>query len=117
MTLPAVRTLVVFMRAIAVLALPAPAQMEWLRSLGLPGEPAVSDEIAQEFDDGYRLLPVFIERGWLPERMLPPLADLNDLLTRMSGAGHSAVWETEALASATEWEQARTIARTALKLL
>lgn len=50
-----------FVRSVAVLALEADAQIGWLEEKGLP----LVDELALEFDDGFRLVPVFVERGLL----------------------------------------------------
>ena len=117
MSQPSVRTLVGFLRALAVLALPAPDQLAWLRSLGLPGEPAVLDELAMEFDDGYRLVPSFIKNGWLPESILDPLSELDRLLSGMSGTGNERVWLVDSLDSTQEWEEVRFGARKVLMLV
>ncbi|MFS8103349.1 hypothetical protein LFM09_40105 [Lentzea alba] len=42
-----------FVRSIAVLAMPAESQTQWLDSLGLPGGARIADELALGFDDGF----------------------------------------------------------------
>lgn len=112
-----VGTLVRFLRAIAVLALPAKSQIAWLQSLGLPGEPRFADELALEFDDGYRLLPQFVRNDWLASQVIEPLAGLDTLLEAMSASGNADLWTVEALASSPQWEEARCKARSILMLL
>lgn len=57
-------------RAIAMLALPAPHQIAWLEALGVGGS---ADELALEFHDGYLLVPQFVERQWLQAAVVGPL--------------------------------------------
>jgi len=102
-----------FVRNIAVLALEADAQIAWLGKKGLPPV----DELALEFDDGFRLVPTFIERGWLNATALPVLAEIDQHLSSMSGEHNADLWQVESLARRTEWDQVRTLARTALILL
>lgn len=109
----AVRSLAAFLRSVAVLALDAPGQLGWLRSLGL-GEPGIVDEIALEFHDGYLLMWAFVGEGWLPEESRPALAELDRALTAMSGPGNADAWDVTALASDARWEHVRQLARDAL---
>lgn len=102
-----------FVRCVAVLALEADAQIAWLGETGLP----LVDELALEFDDGFRLAPTFIERGWLNATALPVLAEIDQHLGSMSAEHNASLWHVEALVSRTEWNQVRTLARTALTLL
>jgi hypothetical protein len=92
-----------FVRAVAVLALPADGQETWLRSLD-PANPPI-DEIALEFDDGYRLVPQFIDRGWLPSKSAMPLGTLDALLSQMSGP--AGPWSLEALRDDPQWQEVR----------
>ncbi|WP_189213742.1 hypothetical protein [Actinokineospora fastidiosa] len=115
MTEPHVRTLVAFLRAVAILALDAPHQRAWLASLGLPGELAVADELALEFDDGYLLLPAFISNGWLPANAREQFGPIDAALAAMSGNDHQDVWAVEALSTDQRWEEVRALARNALK--
>ncbi|GGN99770.1 hypothetical protein GCM10010112_93870 [Actinoplanes lobatus] len=102
-----------FVRSVAVLALEADAQVAWLGVKGLP----LVDELALEFDDGFRLVPTFIERGWLNDTALPVLAEIDEHLSSMSGEHNAGLWHVEALTRRTEWDQVRALARTALTLL
>lgn len=114
MTGPSVGSLVAFIRSIALLALDAQSQVAWLSSLGLPGLPAVADELALEFDDGCLLLPIFVEHGWLPDGCVNFLAPIDAALDAMSSRSEADVWNVEELASSPEWEEVRSMARQAL---
>ncbi|GAA2706163.1 hypothetical protein [Actinoplanes palleronii] len=102
-----------FVRSVAVLALEADAQVAWLGEKGFP----LVDELALEFDDGFRLVPTFVERGWLNAAALPALTEIDQNLSSMSGQHNAGLWHVEALAGRTEWDQVRASARTALALL
>ncbi|ROP27703.1 hypothetical protein EDD30_0394 [Couchioplanes caeruleus] len=110
---PGPRFVAAFVRCVAVLALEGDAQIAWLGEKGLP----LVDELALEFDDGFRLVPTFIERGWLNATALPVLAEIDQHLSFMSGEHNAGLWQVEALARRTEWNQVRMLARTALTLL
>lgn len=114
MSQPAERSLVAFLRAMAILALNAPDQVTWLNSLGLPGTAALADELALEFDDGYLLVPSFIEGGWLSSGVQEFLAPIEAALTSMSESGDGDVWTIEALKTDHRWEEVRVLARAAL---
>ena len=58
------RLLVAFVRSVAVLGLPVDVQVSWLHRRFADATPVV-DELALEFDDGFRLVPTFVELGWL----------------------------------------------------
>ena len=110
----AVRSLAQFLRSLAVLAMDAQGQLEWLRSLGL-GEPGIADEVALEFDDGHRLMWAFVGYGWLPEEAREPIDAIDLLLDAMSDPELKGnVWDVESLGTDPRWEQARGLARTAL---
>lgn len=102
-----VPALVRFIRSVAVLALPAEGQVQWLSSLGLPGDAAIADELAQEFDDRFLLLPQFVELGWIPESVAEQLRELNSLLAAMSGPDNAAIWEVSALGTHDVWDKVR----------
>jgi hypothetical protein len=110
---PSPKFVAAFVRSVAVLALEAGAQVTWLNERGLP----LVDELALEFDDGFRLVPTFIERGWLNDAALPALIEIDEQLSSMSGERNADLWHVEALASRTEWDRVRASARTALALL
>lgn len=75
------------------------------------------DELALEFDDGFRLVPTFIERGWLDAAALPALAELDDRLGAMSGQHNAHLWDADALTTRAEWDRVRSLARAALAVL
>jgi hypothetical protein len=105
---------VAFVRSVAVLALPAEAQTEWLRGNGVYPS---TDELALTFDDGFRLTPIFLDRGWLNARALPVLVELNEHLDAMSAGTNADLWHADSLPGGTEWNRVREWARTALTLL
>ncbi|GGN65852.1 hypothetical protein GCM10010112_27660 [Actinoplanes lobatus] len=111
---PAPRFAVAFVRSVAVLALEADAQTAWLQRLGTAPS---ADELACEFDDGFRLAPTFIERGWLSGTAIPALTQLDDQLSAMSGNPNADLWHIDALPHRAEWNRVRTLARAALILL
>jgi hypothetical protein len=113
---PSPRSVVAFVRSVAVLALDADAQVAWASQLMKNHVPLI-DELAMEFDDGFRLVPSFIERGWLNEAALPVLTQLDERLEVMSGQHNADLWHAEALSSRAEWERVRGLARAALTLL
>ena len=117
MTGPGVKALTSFLRAVAILALPADGQIAWLHSLDLPGQPHYVDELALEFDDGYLLLPQFVTKGWLAQQATEPLAALDVLLSDMSGSEHAELWTLDALATSPLWIEVRHQARVALFLM
>lgn len=107
MTATFATNLVQFIRSIAVLALPAEDQVQWLNSLGLPGKAAIVDEMAQEFGNGFLLLPQFVEQGWIPNATVKMLNELDSLLADMSGPEHENLWDISALEHAEEWAKVR----------
>ncbi|MFI5491911.1 hypothetical protein [Actinoplanes sp. NPDC051859] len=102
-------SVVSFVQSVAVLALPAEAQVAWLTASRSP----YADELALQFDDGFRLLPVFVERGWLRDTAVPALARLDEHLDAMSCQAHADLWTVEAL-NRVEWERTRSLALSAL---
>jgi len=110
-----VPALVRFIRSIAVLVLPAENQVQWLNSLGLPGNAAVADELAQEFDDGFLLLPQFVEHGWILGPVADKLRELDSLLTSMSGPENADIWDISALEGAGMWSKVRDRANSILR--
>jgi hypothetical protein len=109
------RLLVAFVRSVAVLALPAEAQASWLHRQFGDATPVV-DELALEYDDGFRLVPTFIELGWLDAAALPALEQLDAQLEAMSGERKAELWEVDTLVRA-EWDRVRSLASEALSLL
>ena len=108
-------TVATFLRALAILALPANRQIEWLGSLGL-GEPAVCDELADEYYQQWLMLPQLVEAGLVPLQAVAHLDRLNELL----GAVVNPVYHLatlEALATSDSWDQIREVAASSILLL
>jgi hypothetical protein len=101
-------------RAVAVLALPAAGQMDYLRSVGLPEG---VDELALELHDGALLVPQFLAQGWLPQAAAEAIADLDRYLGAMSGSDRASEWTTLALQDAKQWENVRQLARQVLNVI
>lgn len=96
-----------FLRATAVLSLPADLQLEWLDALGV-GRPLVADELALEFSDGCFLLDQFSKVGWLRPRSVELFRQLDALLESISGP--SEIWSREALQDSSSWSEIRHLA-------
>ena len=109
------RLLVAFVRSVAVLGLPVDVQVSWLHRRFADATPVV-DELALEFDDGFRLVPTFVELGWLDAAALPALEQLDAELDAMSGERNAELWHVDAL-TREEWDRVRSLAREALSLL
>lgn len=88
--------------------------MRWLNSLGLGGDAALADELAMEFDDGWLLLPQFVEHGWVPAAAAEKLRELDSWLAAMSGPENADLWHVSALARADEWATVRQCATSVL---
>ena len=58
-----------------------------------------------------------IEQGLLTEQQTRAVLALDKLFDQMSGQDHAALWTEEALRSAPEWVEARTLAAEALRSL
>lgn len=93
-------------RSIAVLALPAPGQIAWLRSLGM-GEPEYVDELAYELEAGAVLVNQFQALGWISDRLREAVIDIDLELDRFSGPENERLWTVESLYSAPEWMEIR----------
>lgn len=109
------RACAMFIRAVAVLALPADGQIAWLRSLGL-GEPEVVDELGDEYYQQWILLSQFIEAGLVPQRAKDALDRLNDLVGELIHPD-SDLADVQSLVSADEWNAVREAALECLTLL
>jgi hypothetical protein len=113
---PTPRSLVAFVRSVAVLALPAEAQLVWAGQL-LDQDVPLIDELALEFDYGLGLVPTFVEREWISASALPLLTELDHQLNDMSGEQNARLWEPDAVTSRPEWHRVRALARAALTQL
>ncbi|MBO3738947.1 hypothetical protein [Actinoplanes flavus] len=111
---PGPRFAVAFVRSVAVLAPEADAQVAWLENIGAAPS---AEELALEFDDGFRLAPTFVERRWLNDTAMPASTLLDDQLGAMSGDPNASLWHIDALADRAEWDRVRKLAEAALILL
>ena len=110
------RSLASFVRAVGVLAASAEQQCAWLDSL-VPAAAWSADELAMEFDDGFRLSEQWIRAGWLPEQSRVPMAALDEKLGAMSGPENGELWTRTALATHDAWQRVRVLATDVLMTL
>lgn len=103
-----------FVRAVALLSLTSQMQIEWLSSLGL-GEPGACDELALEFDDGFKMINAFIEADIVPKKALDSLQLLDRRLGKMSGPENASLWTLGALETSPEWKEVRELAGRCLR--
>jgi hypothetical protein len=97
-----------FLRALAVLALPARHQTDWLNH-GALGEAGICDELAEDFYQQHLVVDQYVEAGLLLPRSVGLLRQLNDQLGAMMSPG-STSGEIDALASSDEWQVVRDMA-------
>lgn len=112
---PVCHTVAMFLRALGVLALPADKQLEWLRSLGL-GEPAVCDELADDYYQQWLMLPQLVDAGLIPAVAVDRLNSLNDLLGKLVAPG-SEMATIAALEESPQWDLVRDTAGSCVVLL
>ncbi len=110
------RLLSMFVRSLAMLALPAPAQIAWLEDSGLP-DIHDSSELALDVNEGILLLDQFIAMGWVPAVAEAPLRDIDEFFADRSGKDHSVFWDVASLSSHPGWERVRAMAQRALREL
>jgi len=101
------------------------ARIEWsLRALAQPSHAqhqlypsfvCIPEELALEFNDALLVARAHLA-GEISPVQLGVLEDLDRKLCEMSGPGTEAVWRAEALQSAPEWAEVRTIAARAIEL-
>jgi hypothetical protein len=96
--------LVELLKTVGRLALEAEAQIAYLRSLGARVE---IDELALELDDLVRLVPGYVDAGWLSDVDALHLQKIESMLTSMSGPERGSLWTESALHLAPEWEEVR----------
>lgn len=99
-----------FREALTRLTWPAERQRAWLREIGVAWG---ADELAMEFDDFYADLGRSVGHG----AATPILAELDGLLSRMSGEVNEHLWVPEALEAEPDWQRVRELATAALGLL
>jgi hypothetical protein len=93
--------------ALANLAMPADAQIEYLEALGVAPS---ADELALEFEDAVFGLQVAAEAREF-------VAAVDAQLDRMSDQGEANLWEFNALRKSAEWREVRRLATLALDAL
>jgi hypothetical protein len=72
------------------------------------------DELALDWDAGWRLIDQWIERGWLSVDDAAGFRPIDQALAAMSGKEHADLWTIDALHTAAEWVRIRELATTAL---
>lgn len=97
------------------MALRADKQLEWLRSLRL-GEPAVCDELADEYYQQWLMLPQLVDGGLIPAAAVDQLNGLNDLLGELVVPG-SDLASIDALRTSPRWDLVRVTAGSCVALL
>lgn len=88
----------------------ADLQEQWIAAIG----GGHVDELALDWDSGWRLVDQWVERGWLSAQDAKLFGPLNHALAEMSGQRHAELWTTEALHGAAEWTRIRELATAAL---
>ncbi len=93
------------------LILPAGEQLAILEAAG---DKAAVDELALDYDDGFRMVSDGGLRGQLTHGEIAALIALDRQLDRMSGTGNADNWTAEALHSSECWKEVRRLAAVAL---
>ncbi|HEY1570439.1 MAG TPA: hypothetical protein VGG05_03785 [Pseudonocardiaceae bacterium] len=96
------------MRAVAMLAMPAPIQADYLVRIGTPDQ---ADELALELDDNISSVAALRDRGSLTDAEYTMLHALNRRLDSMSGHDNELLWRTSALAESADWREVRSMAQ------
>ena len=99
--------------ALRVLASGAEAQINWLNE----EMPVCVDELALEYDAIAVAADLMFGVGELDEDQRNRVAELNSILSKMSGKENAHLWTTDALRTAQEWRYVRTFAGECLKQL
>ncbi|MEI2810979.1 MAG: hypothetical protein V9F00_12540 [Nocardioides sp.] len=90
--------------------MPADHQQRWLASIG----GGHVDELALDWDAGWRLVDQWVAIGWLSELDAAAFAPIDAALSSMSGGEHAELWSPEAVRRAPEWAHVRELANAAL---
>ena len=101
-------------RTLKVLASSAEDQQKYLERLGTAPS---ADELALELDDFVAMLPAAVRDGVLSEEQAAAVRRVNDFAGSFSGKENAALWRVDQLASASQWEEVRRLARVALEVL
>ena len=91
--------------------MPAELQEKWLATFNGGGN---VDELALDWDGGWRLLERWVELDWLSSDDAARFGPLNEALSAMSGQQHAELWTTAALRRSPEWVRIRELATTVL---
>ncbi|MFF3503362.1 hypothetical protein [Streptomyces sp. NPDC003247] len=86
------------MEALAVVAAPALVQIAWLEKHGV-----VTDEIALDFDHGFRMAERLVEEGLLSSDALPDVRMTDSIFEGMTRDESPGRWTTAALISDEGW--------------
>ena len=97
--------------AVLNLALPASEQLAILEAIG---DKRAVDELALDYDDGFRAVKEAQSRNQLTPDELSALISLDRQLDRMSGEANAVNWTAEALQTADCWKEVRRLAVVAL---
>jgi hypothetical protein len=96
------------------LAAPADEQVKYLKEIGV--YPSI-DEIALEFHDVALLVPGKTSAGEMSTATKVAIERLDSQLSSFSGDVNAHLWTPDALASAKEWHQVRSLASECLRVL
>lgn len=103
---PKVRRLSEVLRAVAVLALPAEVQRDWLAARG---DPVSADGLVLDIYETAPQATLLADAGWISHRAAEHLLELLEVLNQMSGPGHQHLWKSGAL-DAPQWDPVRRLA-------
>ncbi len=101
-------------RTLNTLASSAEDQQKYLERSGTAPS---ADELALELDDFVPMLPSAVDDGVFSEEQAAAIRQLSDFTASFSGKENAALWRVDQLASASQWEEVRRLARKALELL
>ncbi|MEU5068907.1 hypothetical protein AB0G95_33235 [Streptomyces virginiae] len=94
------------LEALAVLGADSADQLAWIDK-----HEVVTDELALEFDDAFRLIGDLHQEEFLDTEALGKLQLIDAVLGEMSGRENAERWSRAALATDAGWRQVRTLAR------
>jgi hypothetical protein len=72
------------------------------------------DELALDWDAGWRLMPQWVELGWLSPNDAALFRPIEDAFAAISGKAHAELWTIDALHHSSEWSRIRDLATAAL---
>jgi hypothetical protein len=99
--------------ALAVLSWDADAQLKHLADEGIAG---CVDELALDYDGIAAAANDMLEVGAINEEQRDCVDSLNRFVQQFSGEANTHLWTAQALRSAEEWKQVRSMARNCLAL-